>query len=134
MSQNVARFHESVEAVNRGDWDAVIALMDPEIVFIPQRAPVQGNYLGHAGVREFVRDTQETFDVFQGDYPDVRDLGDDRILAIGTLRIRGIESGIETAVPSAIVLTFRDGLMVHFHAFSDPRPALGAAGLSESDD
>lgn len=131
MSQeNVEAFQESVAAVNRGDWETVIRLMDPEVVFIPLRAPVQGDYVGHDAVRRFVQDTRETFDVFRCEYPDIRDLGE-RVLALGALRIRGRGSGLETEVPSTIVVSFKAGLMTHFQDFGDPQKALAAAGLSE---
>ena len=97
---------------------------------MPQRAPVQGSYVGHGDMRRFWKDTKETFEVFQCDYPDVRDL-DDRVLALGTLRIRGRGSGVETEVPSTIVVKFREGLMVEFVDYADREKALEVVGLSE---
>ena len=61
--ENVALFLESAAAAGRDDWEAVIARMHPEIVFIPRRAPVQGSYVGHEEMRRFAADTRETFDV-----------------------------------------------------------------------
>jgi ketosteroid isomerase-like protein len=81
-------------------------------------------------VRRFAQDTRDTFDVFQVEYPDVRDLGD-RVLALGTLRIRGAGSGIETEVPSTVLARFRDGLITHLEDFGDRRRALEVAGLAE---
>jgi hypothetical protein len=37
---------------------------------------------------EFFNDTRETFDVFRFEYDELKDL-DDRVLAIGTLRVPG---------------------------------------------
>jgi ketosteroid isomerase-like protein len=131
MSQeNVVAFQQSAEAVNHKDIEAVVRPMDPQIDFVPQRAPVQGSYIGRDAVRRFFADNEETFEVFEVDYPDVRDLGD-RVLALGTLRIRGKGSGIETEVASAIVATFREGLIVHFKDFGDRKQALEAVGLRE---
>jgi ketosteroid isomerase-like protein len=128
--ENVALFRKSAAAVGRDDWDTVIALTHTEVVFIPQRAPVQGSYVGHDDMRRFAADTRETFDVFAPEYPDVRDLGD-RVLAIGSLRIRGRGSQVETSVPSAIVVDFEAGLMTRFQDYGDPRLALEAVGLPE---
>jgi ketosteroid isomerase-like protein len=125
---NLAAFHASAEAVNRGDWEAAIRHMAADIVFIPQRAPVEGSYVGHADVRRFAEDTRETFDVFRVSFREVRVVGD-RVLALGALRIRGHGSGVEAEVPSAIVATFRDGLMVRFQDFGDAGKALAAVGL-----
>jgi ketosteroid isomerase-like protein len=131
MSQeNVNRFLASAEAAGHGDVEGVIRVMDPDIEFIPQRAPVQGSYRGHEAVRGFFKDTAETFEVFEPRYPDVRDLGD-RFLAIGTIRIRGKGSGIDTEVPSAILVRVKVGLITYLKDFGDVQKALEAAGLQE---
>ncbi len=124
--RDLRTFAESVEAVNRGDWDAVIRVCDPEIEFIAQRSPVQGTYHGHEGMRRFWADTQETFDLFRGEFPDVRDLGDG-VLAIGKLRVRGKGSGVEMDLPSAILSRYGDdGLIVFFKDYAEERVALEA--------
>src|SRR5262245_561848 len=126
--ENVERFLEAADAFNRGDIEAVLARYDPNIVFEP---PVAGTYVGHDGVGAFLRDLVDLFVDFRTDYPDVRDLGDDRVLALGKARGRGVESGVETELTLAVVATFRDGLMTHFKDYGDTDKALEAAGLSE---
>jgi ketosteroid isomerase-like protein len=100
------------------------------VVFEPLRAPVSGAYEGHEGIRYFLADTAETFDVFRFDYTDIRDLGD-RVLAIGTLHIRARQGGTETDVPTAGIATYRDGRLIHRKDFGDRSKALEAAGLRE---
>jgi hypothetical protein len=63
-------------------------------------------------------------------YGDIRDLGD-RVLGLGTLRVTGTGSGIETEVPAGIVVTFRNGLITHLKDYGDQDQALEAAGLRE---
>jgi ketosteroid isomerase-like protein len=126
--ENVAAFLESAGCASRGDWEAVITYTHPDVEFIPQRAPVQAGWHGHEGLRKFGEDNRETFDLFQVDYPDVRDLGD-KVLAIGTIRIRGKASGLETEFPSTVVTEWRDGKMTRFEDFGDERKALEAVGL-----
>ena len=47
MSQeNLVAFRRNNEAVSRGDIEAALATLDPEIEFIPRRAAVQGVYRG----------------------------------------------------------------------------------------
>ncbi len=104
--------------------------MDPEVDWVPQRAPVQGAYVGRASVKRFAQDTRETFEVFEPHYSDVRDLGD-RVLGIGTLRIRGRGSGVETEVPSAVLVRFKAGLIAEFKDYVEPAKALEAARLKE---
>jgi hypothetical protein len=132
MSQrNVDAFRRGVEAVNRGDPEASLRELDPEVLWEPLRAGVQGAYRGHEGMLEFLADSAESFESFRLDYSEVRDLGDDRVLAIGTVHIRGKGSGIETDVPTAGIALYRRGLLVHWKDFGQREKALEAAGLAE---
>jgi ketosteroid isomerase-like protein len=130
MSDRIVEvFRRLVEAVNRADLDAIRLLTVEDAVVIPQRASTEGAYHGHEGFRAFFADNAETFELFRLDYPDIRDLGD-RVLAIGTVHIRGRGSGIETDIPSAGVATFRGGKLASWEDFGDRRFALEAAGLA----
>jgi hypothetical protein len=79
-----------------------------------------------AAVVEFIDEEIE----FELAYDDVRDLGDGKVLALGTIRIRGRGSGVETDVPTAVIATIRDGRMTHFRDYGDHDAALAAAGLA----
>src|SRR5215204_7579129 len=133
MSQeNVELFRRANDALERGEVDDALLeeLIDPDVIFEPLRAPVSGIYRGHDGIRQFIADTAESFDVFRFDRPEIRDLGD-RVLAIGTLHIRARQGGVEAAVPTAGIATYRDGRVVHWKYFGDREKALEAAGLRE---
>ena len=99
-----------------------------EIQFEPQQAALEGGYVGHEGVMRWVADLAEHYAGGHMDIPDIRDL-DDRLLALGTLRVIGRGSGIETEVPVAFVARFRDGLMTKCKDYGDKGLALEAAGL-----
>ena len=105
-------------------------MVDPDLVFEPLRAATEGAYVGHNGIMRFWADTEETFELFQLDYTDIRDLGD-RVLAIGTIRVRGRGSGVETNIPTAAIAEYRNGLLWRFKDYGEARLALEAAGLSE---
>ena len=131
MSQeNVDRFLASVEAFNRGDVERWLEGFHPDAVFEPQVAALEGDYIGRDGMRRFVAEVTETLEMFEADYPDMRDLGD-RVLALGTWRSIGKGSGIESELPLAIVATFRDGLCTHLKDYGQRAQALEAAALSE---
>ena len=131
MSQeNVETFRRNNEAVSRGDIEAALVALDPDIEFIPRRAAVQGVYRGHEGMRQFFGENVESFDLYQVSYQEFRDLGD-RLLAFGTVRVRGKESGVEVTTPTAIVATFRDGKMVRVEDYRERSEALKAVGLEE---
>lgn len=128
--QNVATFRRIVGAFARGNVDQALRDVDPEVVFEPQRAATEGSYVGHAGVRRFWEDTREMFEVFEADYVDVRDLGN-QVLAVGTLTVKGRGSGVEIAIPMAFVARFRDGALVHYKDYRDVGLALEAAGQAD---
>jgi ketosteroid isomerase-like protein len=118
-----------MEAMNSGDTQGVLDLVDPEIRFEPLRASTEGAFLGHEGMRRFMEDTRETFDLFEGSLSETIPV-DDRAVGVGTIRIRGRESGIETDIPFAAVVRYRDGLMVEYKDYGDRAKALEAVGLA----
>jgi hypothetical protein len=63
-------------------------------------------------------------------FADIRDLGD-RVLALGSLRLTGRGSGIQTEVPAAIVTVFQDGLITHLKDYGEHDQALEAVGLAD---
>lgn len=131
MSQaDVEAYRRAIEAVNRGDVEAVVLTATEDLVFLPARSAVEGGYHGHAGLRKFFADNAENFEVFRVDLTEVRDVGG-RLLAIGTLHIRGRGGGVETDVPMAGVITVRDGKMSRWEDFRDRDRALEALGLRE---
>jgi ketosteroid isomerase-like protein len=126
---HIEAFLRGVDAINRGDVNAVLETVDEDTVFEPLRAQTEGAFVGPEGMRRFLADTAETFDLFKALYTDVRDLGDGRLVAIGTIRMRGRGSGLEDDVPSAAIVEFRNGLLAHYKDYGDARVALQVAGL-----
>jgi ketosteroid isomerase-like protein len=128
--ENVDRFVEATEAFNRGDVEAWLESYDPEAVFEPQIAAVEGASVGHDGLRAFAATIGDLYDRFQVRFYDVRDLGD-RVLALGEASSIGRGSGIGLDQPLAIVASFRDGRIVHFKDYGEEAQALEAVGLRE---
>jgi len=126
---HIEAFLRGVDAINRLDATAALALTHEDGVFEPLRAQTEGAFVGQEGMRRFLADTAETFDLFKATYTDIRDLGDDRLLAIGTIRIRGRESQVENDVVSAAIVEFRDGKMWRYRDYGEARLALQHAGL-----
>ena len=128
MSQeDVDAFRRGTEAINRGEVD-IPALVHPEAVFEPLRSGTEGAFVGHDGMRRFLADTEDMFEIFQASYTDIRDLGD-RVLAIGSIRMRARASGVETDVPSAAIAEYRDGLLWRYKDYGQARLALEAVRL-----
>jgi ketosteroid isomerase-like protein len=131
MSQdNVDRFVAGIETFNRGDRPGIFRHWAPEVKFEHRLAGLQGNLAGLDAVRGWFADASELFETWQIHCQDVRDLGD-RVLALGTVRAIGKESGVETEMPFTVVARFKEGLVTHFIDYGDKDQALKAVGLTE---
>ncbi len=124
------RFRATIEAWNRRDIEAALQGVDPEIQFEHRLAALQGSFVGLDGVRGWFADLIEHFGARRIYCEDIRDLGD-RVLALGTFRTTGRESGVETELPFTVVARLKDGLITHFTDYGDRDQALEAVGLKE---
>jgi ketosteroid isomerase-like protein len=132
MSQeNVERTLLMMDAWNRRDVEAVIALSDPEIVWYPAfERSVEGRpYRGHAGMRQDFEGLAEFSEESHAEFPEVHDLGD-QVLGLGRLWYR-FAGGVELDQDVAILLKWRNGKCVEGRAWLSHADALEAAGLSE---
>ncbi len=135
MSQeNVEAFKRATEAVNRGDVEALLADLDPNVEWRPAMQALVGGgapvYRGHAGVREMFRDFYDAFAELHAEFQEIRDLGD-QLVAIGSLRTRGKESGAQTESPWGAVAEYKNGKVIRLRTYLDRKEALEAAGLRE---
>jgi ketosteroid isomerase-like protein len=118
------------DAVNRDDLEAGLALMDPEVEFLPLGSVlVEGKpYRGHEGVREWDRERRALWDL-ELELHVLREI-DDLVLVEGAIRTRGHGSGVELDTPVSWVLQLRDGKIVRIEAFLDAEAARAAAGMA----
>jgi ketosteroid isomerase-like protein len=123
-----------IEAYNARDVEAYIAYCDPSIEFHSAFSSVGGAvYHGHDGVRKFFRDMQDAWGGVIRIEPEAYfDLGD-HTLAFYALHARGRHSGVEVAMPSAVVARWRDGLIVYFKAYAHREDALRDLGVTEDE-
>jgi len=56
---------------------------------------------------------------------------DDRVVALGRVRLRGKGSGVGVDQPHGWLVEFKDGKVFRFRHFARPQEALEAAGLRE---
>jgi SnoaL-like domain len=92
--ENVERFKESLEQFNRDDVAGALRYFHPEIRFEHRLVELQAEVIGIDAVRNWFVDAINLFDRWTVDCDDFRDLGD-RVLALGTVRALGKESGVE---------------------------------------
>ena len=120
--ENVESFKRGVEAGNRGDIEAFLAELDPEVEYHAALPMVGGNavYRGHEGIREWLEDVGDVLAETEFEFPEIRDLGD-RIVAVGRFRARGKGSGVEVEMPVAYVIDVRGPKAIGFEPISIPR-------------
>jgi ketosteroid isomerase-like protein len=131
--ENVDLYHQAVDAFNRRDLGAYLALQDPEVEFTPYEVWVQGGepYRGHAGVRSWWEDSFAVFpDLRVAEIYEVRDLGD-RLFVHGRISGQGAGSGAAIERKMWTALEWRNKKAVWWCVFGSEAEALEAAGFKE---
>jgi ketosteroid isomerase-like protein len=113
--------------------DDLYALLDPDVEWIPIMALLEGTtYHGHEGAWQWIEDVKRDWATFEARPEDFRDLGDDRVLALGSWRARGRGGDVLLDFPQAGWLgQYRKGKLVRMQTFTERKKALEAAGLRE---
>ncbi|MDQ3728459.1 MAG: nuclear transport factor 2 family protein [Actinomycetota bacterium] len=127
-SQQAAR--EFIEAFNQRDIDAMVQRTTPGCVITALRSAIEGSFVGHDGVREWVGGYLEAV-------PDAK-ISVELITAVqgGRVVVLGRQSGTTLGGapfdgPLASLAEVEAGLLKRLTAFSSHAEALEAAGLSE---
>ena len=132
---NVELVRAQIDAYNRGDYDAALALLDEEVEWhVPEvaalDAPASGIVQGRARVAEQFARWLEAWETHAFQVTDALSQGDDVFIA-GLQVGRGRHSGLDLRVPTFHVFTVRDQKIVAMRAFPERADALEAAGLRE---
>jgi ketosteroid isomerase-like protein len=132
--ENIEALKRAVEANNRLDYEAFLDEFNPDIelhgVFGVMFGGESTVARGHEGLLQYVRDRDEGFAVSDIQWSEFRDLGD-RIVALGHVRGRARESGIEFDSPYGGVAWFKNGKIITYRDCFDHSQALNAGGLQE---
>jgi ketosteroid isomerase-like protein len=86
---------------------------------------------GPVAVRRYIQDWIDTFDDAEVVVEKLRDVGDDRVLAVQRVKGRAKLSDMEIDIRYAAVSTVRDGKIVRGREYLSVDDALAAVGLSE---
>jgi len=131
MSQeNVELAHQLIDALNRRDLRAYLALMHPGVVAVPRLGGIEGDYRGHDGIRRWWEDFAEFLPDFVIDVVTVRDAAG---LTLLHTRMRGHGRGSATPLDEPIwtAMEWRDGKCLWWASFDTEAEALEAVGLRE---
>ena len=103
-----------IEAFNRRDAEALVALADPRIEFHPTSlAGAERVYRGHDGIRRWVRDLGRSEIQHQVRVREVRELEENRVFVISEVLIDG-----EVISPSAMLARLtEEGKMIEARAY-----------------
>jgi ketosteroid isomerase-like protein len=134
MSQeNVEVVRRGLQAFADGGVDAMAEFWDPDIVWRAAEGAIDdvGEMHGPVAVRRYIQDWLDNFEDPSIVAEELRDVGDDRVLAIQRVKARAKVSGVEIDIRYAAVSTVRDGKIVRGQEYLSVDEALEAAGLSE---
>lgn len=132
--KNVEVARATIEAVNRGDLEAFLALWDSDCEYRPALEGavegVEGVYIGHDGIREWWRAFHDEWSEVRAEVHEIRELGD-RVVVLEVLRGRRRASGIPMEQRFGHVLTFRAGMLAVSEDYFSWEEAIEAVGLSD---
>jgi ketosteroid isomerase-like protein len=135
MSQeNVELVRKATDALNRGDLDAWLGFLSPDVAWEALRdVPGLGDvYHGRAEVREWIEGFFELAESgVHTEIEQLTNLGDDRVFMAAVLTARGRGSGVPFELHTWAVVWFAEGLVTRRQVFWTRDEALEAAGLSE---
>jgi ketosteroid isomerase-like protein len=132
MSQeNVDTLHRGMDAFNRRDRAAWLALCDPDYETVPsQDWPEIEPIRGADSAWDFYVKADEPWEKGDYQYVDVLDTGNDRVLARIRREAQGKASGASVEYSYWVVVTFRNRKVIRIQWFKDRAEALEAADLS----
>lgn len=125
-------FRLGLEAINRGDFEAIFCLWSGDCEFVPIQ---ELGFEGTRGPGERIRFQQRWVDdwgEFRFEPEELIDLGDNRrLMWLGRTKGSGRDSGALIDSECGVIVTLSGGWVVREEAYFDRAQALAAAGLRE---
>jgi ketosteroid isomerase-like protein len=131
MSQeNVELCYRAIDAVNRRDLQAFLALMDADVEAVSRIVAVEGGLYGHDGVRRWWNSWFEVWPAYEIEIVGMREAGDATIATISAAA-QSVGSELPFEDNTWLVARWRDGKCIWWQIFRAEREALEALGLSD---
>jgi ketosteroid isomerase-like protein len=133
MSENVDLVRSILAAHERGDYGSA-DWADPDVEFVMVGGPDPGVWKGRAAMAKAWGDALGAFADLHSGVEEVRELDDERVLTLGSLRGTGKASGIDVSegwMNGAGLYHLRDGQVIRVVLYSDRDRALADLGLEE---
>jgi ketosteroid isomerase-like protein len=133
QERNLALVREALEAFQRGDWDALVAFLDPEVdVYASPQVAESGRYHGREGWTEWASRWLEAWESFEVEAEGIEPVGEDHVLLSVRQYGKGKGSGVPVEQSVCCMLELRHGLATRYHVYPDREGALEAAREGES--
>jgi ketosteroid isomerase-like protein len=130
--ENLALIREGYARWRAGDWEFFVANAAPDVELYSRFGSLTGEpYRGPDGVRAWFAELRENFERFDAWLDDLREAGDDRVVALGGISFRARGSGIDMDERLGWVFELRNGRVRRMLFYSSPSEALEAVGLRE---
>jgi ketosteroid isomerase-like protein len=131
---NVEVARDLVEAVNRGDLDAFLALVRPDVEWDDREGwpGIQGVYRARDGVRDWWERFLEVWESVEVEVQEITEGPDGSVVLEVSGAFRGASSGVPTEIRAWEVLWIVDGLVARRQLTWSKEAARLAAGLEES--
>jgi len=131
MSQeNVGLHYRAIDAVNRRDLQAFLALMDAHVEAVSRIVAVEGGLYGHDGVRRWWNSWFEVWPDYEIEVVAMRDARDATIATISAAA-QSVGSELPFEDNAWLAARWRDDKCIWWQVFRAEREALEAVGLSE---
>jgi ketosteroid isomerase-like protein len=127
--ENAEVVRRLLDAIGSRDLECLLELTDPDVKWRSFFALGEGDgeYRGHTGLRQYLGDLAESWDVLRIEVDSLLDAGA-VVVAVGHIHYKGRESGAESTAHAGWMFKLRDGRVVVFRAFNDPEQTLEAVG------
>lgn len=129
MGENADTVRAAVEALVRGDIEALVSISHPDVEWVPLLSAISGeSYRGHEGLREWYRQWTDVFGGVESKTISVEEHGDD-VLVESEVYASGLEDAPPVGQRIATVVTIRDGKASRAEVFADRDEARRRVGI-----
>jgi ketosteroid isomerase-like protein len=127
-AENVEVVRKVLDEWNRGDVQALLGRTSEDLEWHPALVEsVEGGvFRGHDGFREFLRDWTSTWESWELEAEEIRELGE-QVLVLTRVHAKGRGSGVVLDQSFAHLFEFREGLICRAQTFFDRDEALAVA-------